>query len=206
MDISNWSKRERILGACAGIFLLLFVISWVYQFSHNDQPETFDWEEMTDETTTEETDDETENIDEKKTIVVDVKGAVQAPGVYEVNAGDRVIDVIERSGGFTSKADQKQINLAKRVQDEMVIDVPRKGEQAQQWTAAGGKEKDGKVPVNSADVEALQQLSGIGPVKAQAIVAYREEHGPFKKKTDLLNVSGIGEKSLENMKDQIVIR
>jgi competence protein ComEA len=142
-----------------------------------------------------------------ETLVVDIKGAVKKPGIYQIAASERVIDGIERAGGFTNKADRDKINLAQKVSDEMVIYVPEKGAQAlapsAQESDAGGLESQpaqSKVNINSADEQEMQKLPGVGPAKAKAIIQYRTEHGSFKSMDDLAAVSGIGEKSLEQMK------
>jgi len=141
---------------------------------------------------------------EGDTVFVDVKGAVVHQGVYEINKLARVKDVIALAGGFTKEADQTKINLAAKVRDEMVIYVPQIGEEGAVLTSGGTEGK--KVNINQATVDELQTLQGIGPAKAAAIIAYREENGPFVKIEDLLNVSGIGEKSLEKIKEQITVQ
>jgi len=141
---------------------------------------------------------------EGATVFVDVKGAVVHQGVYEINKLARVKDVIALAGGFTKEADQTKINLAAKVRDEMVIYVPRIGEEGEVLTS-GGTEGE-KVNINQATIDELQTLQGIGPAEAAAIIAYREENGPFEKIEDLLNVSGIGEKSLEKIKEQIAVQ
>lgn len=146
-----------------------------------------------------------------ETIMVDVKGAVQRPGVYEMKVTDRVQDAIRRAGGLTDAADRNQINLAKKLSDEMVIYLPKKGEQPPQGMASpfvqDGSDAPGeeKVNINTASEKELENLPGIGPSKAAAIAEYREKNGPFKSVDDLINVSGIGEKSLERIKSQAVV-
>lgn len=141
---------------------------------------------------------------EHDTAVVDVKGAVKKPGVYEVGLDSRVHHVIELAGGFTDDADTNQINLAQKVHDEMSIIVWRIGEDS--VTHVDGQTgSGGKVRINYATQEELETLNGIGPSKAQAIIQYREEHGFFQTPEDLLNVSGIGEKTLQNFIDQIQV-
>ncbi|OPX04686.1 helix-hairpin-helix domain-containing protein [Geobacillus proteiniphilus] len=145
-----------------------------------------------------------------KTAVVDVKGAVAKPGVYEVAADARVRDVIALAGGLTNEADETKVNLAAKVRDEMMIYVPAKGEAAPAPDAVGKSPSDGardgpQVAVNTATEEELMQLPGIGPAKAKAIIAYREEHGPFQRVEDLLNVTGIGEKTLEKLKPYLLV-
>jgi competence protein ComEA len=138
------------------------------------------------------------------TSIIDIKGEVKHPGVYEMDAESRVNDVIKTAGGFTNDADQTQVNLAQRVQDEMIIVIPKEGEVAEQ-TSGGSMGGDGKVKVNYATQEELETLSGIGPSKAQTIIQHREENGLFKTAEDLLEISGIGEKTLENIKGDIQV-
>ncbi|MGG3893691.1 helix-hairpin-helix domain-containing protein [Geobacillus stearothermophilus] len=145
-----------------------------------------------------------------KTAVVDVKGAVANPGVYEVAADARIRDAIALAGGLTDEADETKVNLAAKVHDEMMIYVPKKGEDAPASNAVSKSPSDGdrngmQVAINTATEEELMQLPGIGPAKANAIIAYREEHGPFRRVEDLLNVTGIGEKTLEKLKPYLLV-
>lgn len=156
----------------------------------------------------------TENTMTEK-IMVDVKGAVKSPGVYELTTVDRVIDAIERAGGYTADAQSAAVNHAQKLQDEMVIYIPKTGEEPTQSFANGQTTSlpatsadplDDKVDLNSADEERLKTLPGIGPSKAQAIIAYREESGPYRTIEDLKNVSGIGDKTFEKLKDKIMVK
>ncbi|WP_166701770.1 helix-hairpin-helix domain-containing protein [Bacillus albus] len=140
---------------------------------------------------------------QKKIIVIDMKGAVVKEGVYEMKEGDRVKDAIEKAGGFLPEADRMKVNLAQMVQDQMILYVPNKNEQAQEVAAVSKGE--GKVQINAASKEQLEKITGIGSRKAESILKYREEHGPFQKIEDLLEIDGIGAKSLEKIKDQIII-
>ncbi len=138
---------------------------------------------------------------EQGQLIVDVKGEVKQPGVYEMAADTRVKDVIKRAGGFTGEADQYEINLAQKLFDEMILIVPKLGEENTSNTVI----KSSKVRINYATVEEIQKLPGIGPSKAKAIVEYRDEIGYFQSAQDLLNVSGIGEKTLESLLEEIQI-
>lgn len=138
-------------------------------------------------------------------IKVDVKGEVNQPGVYEVKSGKRVDDVIQLAGGMTEQADPSSVNLAQKLIDEMVIHVyslesvpPDEVSEKPQ-----SPNPNGQVILNQATVEEIQTLNGIGPSKAEAIIQYRQENGPFQSVDDLLNVSGIGEKTIENIKEDI---
>lgn len=152
----------------------------------------------------------TVEAEEPLILLVDIKGAIKHPGLYKINEGDRVQDVIDLAGGLKEDADEKQVNLAQRLQDEMVIYIPTIGEEIEHIqpnisSTNTQNAQDGKVAINHATAEEIQTLNGIGPKKAETIIAYREENGPFHTIEDLLNVSGIGEKTLENIRDQITV-
>lgn len=144
---------------------------------------------------------------------VDVKGAVKRAGMYRITQGMRLMDAIDLAGGFTEEADQNQINFSKLLTDQEIIYVPKIGEEIPAINQAnpndGGSASSGsdtaKVNINTADAAELQQLSGIGEKKAADIIKYREENGSFQTVEDLTKVSGIGEKTLENLKDSITI-
>ena len=141
--------------------------------------------------------------EQKNPIVIDVKGAVFKEGVYEMKEGERVKDAVEKAGGFLPDAEIKKVNLAQVVQDQMLLYIPNKNEPVQEGAASSKKE--GKVQINTASKEELEKITGIGSRKAESILKYREEHGPFQKIDDLLEIDGIGRKSLEKIKDQIII-
>ncbi|TKD70407.1 hypothetical protein FBF83_13195 [Pseudalkalibacillus hwajinpoensis] len=147
-----------------------------------------------------------ETAKEPELIMVDVKGAVVQPGVYEMKSVSRVKDVITRAGGFVQDADQSQLNLAGKVADEMVIYVPVVGEVSTMPQMGNLSEGTELISINTADLNELQELPGIGPSKAEAIIQYREENGAFKAIEELQNISGIGEKTFEKLKDLISIQ
>ena len=136
-------------------------------------------------------------------VVVDVKGEVNSPGVYEIDIDSRINDVIKLAGGFTADAEELHVNLAQKVQDEMTIIIPKIGEI--DMIVMDDTPGSNKVKINNATKEEIETLSGIGPSKAEAIIKYRDEHGLFQVVEDLLNISGIGEKTLENIRDDIQV-
>jgi competence protein ComEA len=138
------------------------------------------------------------------TIIVDIKGEVAQPGIYEVEIQSRINDVINLAGGFSAEADQTSVNLAQKVQDEMMIIVPKLGEITPNGAVDTGSSTE-KVRINYATQDEVETLSGIGPSKAEAIIQYRDENGLFTNVEDLLQISGIGEKTLENIRDDIQI-
>ncbi|MQS74912.1 helix-hairpin-helix domain-containing protein [Companilactobacillus halodurans] len=140
--------------------------------------------------------------------VVDIQGAVKNSGVYRVKKGTIVQDILQMAGGVMANADVKQINRAQKVTDQMQIYVPYTGEtqvspQNSANKGSGGGQK--KVNINSAKADDFKDVSGIGPKKAEKIIAFREKNGNFKDLHDLTKVSGIGEKSLESLKDQLTV-
>lgn len=183
--------------------------------------------------------------DDLSTVFVDVKGAVNSPGVYELDEGKRVIDAINLAGGLTDKADTININLSKKLTDEMYIIIYTKDEiynykqnnesvndikcasmecvcpdvsndacinsastgNSSSSSEDGNKvtDDDSKVSINSATKEELMKLEGIGEVKAEAIIKYRQENGSFKSVEELKNVSGIGDAVYDKIKDNIIV-
>jgi competence protein comEA helix-hairpin-helix repeat region len=145
-------------------------------------------------------------------IYVDVKGEVHHPGVYQMKAENRVKDLIEAAGGFTPLADDHKLNLSQLLEDQMVIVVPKKGEEVNselaQAPTSQKKEvgKEGKVNINTATVEELKTLKGIGEKKAEAIIEYRKKNGSFKNKEELMKVRGIGKKLYESFQERVIVQ
>ncbi len=147
-------------------------------------------------------------------VVVHVTGAVKYPGVYTFDANARANDAVQKAVP-AEDADINALNLAARLIDGDRIVVPRQGEapEAAVATAAaptgvaatGAMSGNGKVSLNRSTSMELETLPGIGPAKAQAIIAYREEHGGFKTVDELKQVSGIGEKTYEQLADAIAL-
>ena len=161
---------------------------------------------------------DTEDVTDKSEapLLVYVCGEVASPGVYELPAGARVCDAVDAAGGFTRKASRDYWNLAEALTDGQMISFPTEEEAAERRkydtdgntsadTTFADSETDGKVNINTADVNQLQQLSGIGQTRAEAIVAYRNEHGAFARVEDIMKVSGIKNALFEKMRDDITV-
>lgn len=135
--------------------------------------------------------------------LVHICGAVKEPGVYSLPEGSRVVDAIRAAGGLTQDASERDVNQASVVADGMQIVVPTLEEVkngSYTWGAAakgGGETEDGLVDINTADAALLMTLPGIGQTRADAIVAYREQHGSFSTIEDIMKVDGIKEGSLQ---------
>lgn len=139
-------------------------------------------------------------------LFVHVLGAVRRPGLFELRDGARVIDVVAAAGGLAETADPAGVNLARLVSDGEQLYIPRLGE-AQPGAPPGvtgqGGAADGKVNLNSASVAELDMLPRIGPTMAQRIIDYREANGRFASVDDLRNVTGIGEKTFDGLKELV---
>ena len=196
----SWSLAVK--GAViVGVFLLLVVVGGLLPKKEEVVEET---EAIVTTVLAEKTE---ESMTQEAVIFVDIKGEVKKPGVYQMKMGDRVKDAIDAAGGLTAEADSQKVNLAQRVEDQMVIVVPKVGEEAEAIPAgATSKEvaKEGKVNINTATVEELKTLKGVGEKKAEAIIEYRKKNGSFKTKEDLMKVRGIGKKLFESFEERIV--
>ena len=196
----SWSllAKAAVIG---GILLILVGVGGLFSKKEESVEETTVVEttvlaEKTEASTTQET-----------VIFVDIKGAVKNPGVYQMKVGDRVKDALDAAGGLTAEADSQKVNLAQRVEDQMVIVVPKVGEEAEEIPAGETRKeatKEGKVNINTATVEELKTLKGVGEKKAEAIIEYRKKNGSFQTKEDLMKVRGIGKKLFESFQERIV--
>ena len=207
------------------IFIIIFIIFTAYTVIDTyslKEPK----EEKKEVTIKKQAKENKETVSQK--VLIDVKGEVNTPGVYELTVDNTVIDAIKKAGGLTSQSDTSNINLSKKLEDEMVIIVYSKEEikemnkeiecppcndvcvtKEDEKALLEEKETEekitGKVNLNEADIEALQTLDGIGEVKAKAIIDYRDKNGPFKQIEDIKNVSGIGDSVYEKIKDNITV-
>lgn len=144
-------------------------------------------------------------------VQVYVCGEVSVPGVYQLKDGMRICDAVEAAGGFTEAASREYWNLAERLTDGQMIYFPTEEEAKERKASAEASgaqtsEGDGLIDINTADAAQLMTIPGIGETRAAAILAYREENGPFSKVEDIMQVSGIKRALFEKMKDYITIR
>lgn len=144
-------------------------------------------------------------------LVVHVAGAVQSPGVYRLSSGARVIDAVQAAGGVAVDSNSDAINLAAALTDGERVYVPRVGEVAPvvasgSTTGSGASTApSGPVNLNTATADDLDSLPGVGPATAAAILAYRDEHGPFAAVDDLGEVRGIGTVKLDALRGLVTV-
>ena len=139
-----------------------------------------------------EADDEKTNIE----IIVYVSGEVLKPDVYHLTDGCRVIDAIEKAGGFKEEANKESLNLARKLKDGEQIMIPKIGDD---------RLLEKKVNINTANIEELTKLRGIGKSKAEAIINYREKNGRFTEVEELRNIRGLKGSNFENIKDLVTV-
>lgn len=146
-------------------------------------------------------------VDEPATVCVHVDGAVAVPGVYVLPEGARANDAVVAAGGLVEGADTSGVNLAAPVADGEKVHVPLEGEASAPGASPGGAQEGtgGPVNINTAGVEELDELPGVGEATARAIVEDREQNGPFSTPEDLMRVSGIGEKKFERLQGLICV-
>lgn len=212
-------KKDKII--FAGVIFLAFLFANILSndnvkdfFNKNDDEivMTDQEQEKIDEEYSKEENIDDLSINDKK---VYISGEIINSGVYDIKDGDRLDDLVKRAGGFTEKADLDSINLAMRLEDQMKIYIPNIDEN-QNISAANtnlgvgavdssnSDALDKKINLNFASKEELMSLPNIGEKRAQAIIDYRQEN-KFEKIEDIKNVSGIGDKYFEAMKDLITV-
>ena len=233
-EILNNLEMKYKIAILAGMLILIitvFIVAYKYYYSEDESiineiaSNEYILEEKENENMKEENNEKTSSkfgiSKSEKTIMVHVIGEVQKPGVVTLEEGARIIDAIELAGGKTEDSDLTKINLAYVIEDGVQIYVPRIGETTNEENikkeAGEGiifenfnqdetEKKTIKVNINTASLEKLQTLPGVGLSTAQKILDYKKEHGNFKNIEEIKNVSGIGETKFNSLKDYIIVK
>ncbi|MBN1057454.1 MULTISPECIES: helix-hairpin-helix domain-containing protein [Clostridium] len=202
------NKANKKIGIIAILVVILMVCLFTYLKSgkdklvKNDNTSIFVEEENQDSY-------ENEEKIKDKNIVVEIKGEVKTPDVYELNDESIVKDVIEIAGGLTEEADISNINRAQKLKNHELIYIHNKNQVKENLSYSQNtvtkSDSSGKININCAQLEELKNLNGIGEAKAKRIIEYRENIGTFNSVEDIKNIDGIGEKSFEKLKEQIEI-
>ncbi|WP_124061254.1 helix-hairpin-helix domain-containing protein [Gordonibacter sp. Marseille-P4307] len=195
----------------------ILVVALVKTFAF--QPASFDIEAKADQAAPREIERDSASTvnsvnEEPRSITVQVSGCVQKPGVYALAEGSRVNDAVDLAGGLASDAADAGLGLARVLADGEEVHIPSKDDADRVAPSAEGSapsarsnpgSQGGRVNVNTATVDELQSLNGIGPSLAKRIVAYRTEHGRFSAVDQLTEVPGIGQKTLAKLKDKLAV-
>lgn len=193
-------KRKEIISIT---IILVLVIIILFQSFHNDKEI-----EINESNIIEKKESKQKEVDNEK-IIVDIKGEINKPGIYEMNNGNRIIDVITKAGGLTKNADTNSINLSEKIVDEMVIIIPtlniNNTSILTDKKVINDLPKDKRISINTASIDELMTIKGIGTTKAKNIIEYRNKNGKFKKIEDIKEVSGIGNSTFEKIKNYIKI-
>lgn len=221
--MQNWWRKiktwQLVVGVCGIVLLGIAVFLLVIQQEKEDKElliETSSTTEVTVDTKKEQ--DQANDESKSAKIYVDISGAVKQPGVYQLPEGSRLFDLLKQAGGLTEDAAIQTVNQAMIIQDQQKIIILTQAQaqsvdtekinnngHLEEKSAEKSSKEAGKININQADLTQLQQLSGIGEKKAQAIIDYRNENGSFKTIEDLAKVTGIGEKTVEKLRDSITI-
>lgn len=154
---------------------------------------------------------EQEAVKDNNIIKVHIDGCVQTPGIIELEKGSRIADAIDKVGGITSNASIKNVNLAYVLQDGEKIHIPSVEEensnleQIQVISSANTSSENGKININKATLAELQKISGIGESTAKKIIEYRNINGKFKKIEELKQITGIGDKKYDIIKEEVTV-
>ncbi len=203
-EISRFLREHKEVLKKAGIVVLVIVLGLVVSIFKNGGQEEANAQAEEATVSTEET---------AAMIYVDVGGEVKNPSVVELPDGSRVTDAITAAGGLTEQADLTDINRAAFVSDGEKIYIPSQVSELEDDGLSAGegggggtaKSSDGRININTADSTQLQELTGVGPATAEKIIDYRKQNGRFQSIEDIKNVSGIGDKTYEKLKDHIKV-
>ncbi|MCT4594852.1 MAG: ComEA family DNA-binding protein [Anaeromicrobium sp.] len=183
-------KKERI------VIGLIIVISLISLWNSNYIGKKDSYEISINEIKDNMNEKEEDNVKENRKIIIDICGSIKNPGIIELKENSRVADAIQMAGGFRQDVDRLKVNLAKKLIDGEQIYIPSINDKDQST-------EDKKVNINLATKEELINLNGIGESLAVRIIEYRSNYGNFEKINDIMNVTGIGSKKFDSIKDFI---
>lgn len=197
--------KQKIIAAAVGISLLIVSYLLLQYKMKSDIIITENVSTETKEEVNNEKDEPKEEIQLPKEIVVHVSGSVRNSGIVKLSEGARVNDAVERAGGVLREADINKVNLAAILNDGDKVYIPKVGEKYEEVTFTQAVSNQGIININTASLNELDDIPGVGPSTAEKIIEYRKSNGFFKKVEDIKNVSGIGEKKFEKIKKYITI-
>lgn len=219
-------KNKKLIG----IITILLIIVAIFGTLYYRDKKSFEGGKSNEQIFVEEKKDENDKVDfneesiegkielKDKSIAVHIDGEIKKPGVYKLQAESILEDLVKSAGGFTKSADTLSVNLAELLKDNQKIIIPKELSKKEKEellksngnsietkgaTPQNSNSEDKKININTATAEELDTLPGVGPSRANDIIAYRDSNGGFSSVEDLKNVSGIGDKTFEKLKDSI---
>lgn len=218
-------KNKKIIGLVIITIIILIVSIFLYKqkssnaFKEEYMTEIFEEESNDNMEYTETLEEDTTIINEdsidRNKIIVEIKGEVAKPDVYQLEEGSIIKDLIDMAGGVTEEADLSRINRAEELLNHELIIIGNINDETESSVvqnnstySSNGNNSDKVstlININTADLEQLKEITGIGNIKAQSIIDYREANGGFKSLEELKNVDGIGDKTFEKIKEQITL-
>lgn len=190
-------KKKLIIIGIISLIIIVIIIKLIdTKFEKNNTKETGILNIITEE--------ESKETEEK--IVIYITGEVINEGVYELDIGSRIANAIEAAGGTKETANLRNVNLAYELEDGEKIYIPNINETENEILDAEKEDKEREININKANIEELQELSGVGESTAESIIKYREENGKFSTVEEIMNVPGIGENKFENIKEKIKVK
>lgn len=201
------NKKYKSIGIITIAVIIFIFLLASYVISGRDKLNKNNNEEIFVDTKATEDNQEIQLNDKKEDIVVEIKGEIKLPNIYQLKQDSIINDLIEKAGGLTELADTSKINRAEKLTDHQCIVIPNKNDsQSAKITSSQSTGSQSKlININTAAESELDSLPGIGPSRAKDIIKYRETNGGFKSIEEIKNIKGIGASSFEKLKDLITI-
>ena len=200
----RWGDRQLAVVAVLGLAAAVLVAWWVIAGRPSEADDPAPFASIPASAASADSPTPEDGAEGSEELVIHVTGEVQRPGIVVVPAGSRVHEAVDAAGGVAGTPDLSTLNLAREIQDGEQIVVggpPAEGG----GSASEGADAGARININTADTSTLEELPGVGPVTAQAIVDRRTDHGPFRAVEDLLDVKGIGEATLAELRDRVAV-
>lgn len=195
--MQNISTKMKITIVAISIVIITTIGIYIFKQTQDNEINYYETEEYT----------KTEDS-KKDQITIHIAGEVNNPGIVILDEGARIVDALEAAGGETPNADINKLNLAYVLEDGEKLYIPNKNEEETEYVTKGNENQTGttKININTAQIEELSTLPGIGEATANKIIEYRKENGKFEKIEDIKNVPGIGDSKFQNIKEMLKVK
>ena len=195
--MQNISTKMKITIVAISVIIIVTIGIYIFKQTQDNEINYYETEEYT----------KTEDS-KKDQITIHIAGEVNNPGIVILDEGARIVDALEAAGGETPNADINKLNLAYVLEDGEKLYIPNKNEEETEYVTKGNENQTGttKININTAQIEELSTLPGIGEATANKIIEYRKENGKFEKIEDIKNVPGIGDSKFQNIKEMLKVK